>query len=275
MEVRSLSAREAQVVLTLEAEGKDEVTVDGIRRSLGITPGFARKLAHDLSAKGWVERVGRGRYLLAPARNGPEALPDTDPFRVGGRLAHPYYFGYATAAELLRLLPQASRTYYVVTPTRVASRTTRVAEYRMVRVTPSRFFGVRPLERRGLRIEVSDLERTVLDCLDRPEFSGGIAGAVRVLESAGRDLDWKRLETYLGRFGHRSLGLRLGYLAERLRPRVAPPESWVRRLRARPGEPYVALGPPKEFGRRGRHDRTWHVIENVPPAVLLGEVDLR
>jgi len=275
MEVRSLSAREARVVLSLEAEGKEEVTLDLVQEKAGVSRGFARKIAHDLVTKGWLQRFGRARYLLNPARHGPEAVPDTDPLRLGSRIARPYYFGFATAGELLRLLPQASRTYYVVTTARVNSRVTHAAEFRVVHCSRPRFFGFRSLVRRGVTIHVSDRERTVLDCLDRPEFSGGLPGAVRVLESAGRDLDWERLDRYLQRFGRRTLELRLGFLAEMLRPRVEPPRWWTRRRMARPGEPWVPLGPPKQFGRRGHHDPTWHLVKNVPRAVLLGEVDLR
>jgi hypothetical protein len=47
------------------------------------------------------------------------------------------------------------------------------------------------------------------------------------------------------------------------------------KLRARADDPYVPLGSPREFGRRGPHDPRWHVIRNVPTAVLKAEVDVR
>jgi predicted transcriptional regulator of viral defense system len=275
MKTRTLSRLEARVVLSLEADGKDEVTLDAIQSRAHVSRSHARKIAHDLAGKRWLERVGRGRYLLNPARHGVEARSDADPFRIGSRLVAPYYFGFATAAELHHLLPQAGRTYYVVTPAPARSRSSRLAEYRVVHVPPTRFWGATPVVRRGLPLSVSDLERTVLDCLDRPELSGGIGGAVQVLDSAGARLSWARLGRYLDRRGSRSLALRVGYLAGLLAPRVRPPAAWVREFRARAGEPYVPLGRPSEFGRRGTHDPTWHVVDNVPRPLLLGEVDVR
>ncbi len=275
MDIRSLSRTEAKVVLALEAEGTTDLTLQGIRARAGVSPGFARKLAHELVGKGWLQRVGRGRYLLNPSRHGPDAIADTDPLRLGSRIATPYYFGYATAAELLGLLPQASRVYYVVTPQRGTSRWAHAARFRRVTVDPRRFFGLRPLRRRGETVFVSDLERTVLDCLARPELSGGMNGVVQVLESAGPRLRWSRLVRYLRRLGVRSLELRLGYLAESLQPTVKIPRAWRERARARPDEPYVPLGGAKEFGRRGPHDRRWHVVRNVPEALLRAEVDVR
>ena len=96
-----------------------------------------------------------------------------------------------------------------------------------------------------------------------------------MIESAGGRLNWRRLERYLDRFGNRSLTLRLGFLVERLRPTIPVPDEWVDRAIARPDEPFVPLGRPKEFGRRGEHDRRWHIIRNVPDSLLRSEVELR
>jgi predicted transcriptional regulator of viral defense system len=273
--VRSLSTTEARVVLSLEEEGRDEVTLDSIQKYGRVRRGFARKLAHDLVAKGWLQRVGRGRYLLNPGTYGPDAVPDTDPLRVGSRLVRPYYFGYATAAELRGLLLQPGRVYYLVTPSRTSFRLTHPAHFRVVRVSPRRFFGVGTMERRGETLHVSDPERTVLDCIDRPELSGGMAGAAQVLARAKRHLSWDRLEGYLQKFGNRSLTLRIGFLAERIRPSIRPPSPWLRRLLPSPRQPWVPLGPPRVYGRRGAHDPRWHIVCNVPDQVLFAEADTR
>jgi predicted transcriptional regulator of viral defense system len=275
MEVRSLSRTEARVVLSMEADRTEELSLDGIRTRAGISAGFARKLAAGLVRKGWLQRVGRGRYLLNPARLGPDAIADTDPLRLGSRIVSPYFFGFATAAELRGLLPQASRTYYIVTPRRGSAGWAHAATFRRVVVPPDRFFGYGPVHRRGEVVQVSDAERTLLDCLRRPEFAGGLGGVVKVLESAGGALDWPRLERYLRRFASRSLRLRLGYLVELYGSTARPPAGWLARIRPRPEEPYVPLGASGEFDRRGTHDRRWHIIRNVPEALLRAEVDVR
>lgn len=262
-------------MLSLEAEGSEDLTLEDLRRRAVVSSGFARKIAHDLVKKGWLQRVGRGRYLLNPSRHGPDAIPDTDPLRLGSRIVSPYYFGFATAAELLGLLPQASRLYYIVTPKRGSASWTHAAQFRRITMVSGRFFGFERIERRGESIRISNPERTVLDCLSRPEFSGGLGGVVKVIESAARTLNWSRLDRYLRRLGSRSLTLRLGYLMESFGGIAPPPARWVDQTRARPDEPYVPLGAPQEFGRRGVHDPRWHLILNVPEALLRAEVDVR
>jgi len=275
VEFRSLSRTEAKVILSLEAEREDLVTLVGIQQRAGVSAGFARKLAHDLVRRGWLQRVRRGTYLLNPSRHGPEALPDTDPLRIGRRLLEPYYFGFATAAELHGFFPQASRVYYVVTTKRYVVPAHHAAQFRVVRTRPSRFFGTQTMHRRGETLVVSDPERTVLDCIERPELSGGMAGAAQILAFAKPRLDWPRFAGYLGRFGNRSLVLRVGFLSERVRPSVPPPSSWVRALLPRPPEPFVPLGPPSTHGRRGPHDARWHIVRNVTDAQLFAEGEIR
>lgn len=270
--VRTLSRREATVVLGLEAEGVGVVTLRELTLRARSTPASGRKLAHDLARKGWLQRVRRGVYLVNPGRFGPGALPDTDPLRLGRYLADPYYFGYGTAAQLLGLLPRAGRTYFIATPVRTAPPRGGAAEFRIVHCPRARFFGVRILRRRGESVVVSDLERTVLDCLERPEYAGDVAGAAQVLSGAKGRIRWPRLERYLARLGSRSLTLRLGYLVERVRPDLPVPRGWLRRALPRPNEPFVPLGPPRAYGRRGPRDARWHVIRNVPDERLLGEV---
>jgi len=262
-------------VLSLEEAGEDDVSLDTIERFARVRRGFARKLAHGLVAKGWLQRVGRGRYLLNPSGYGPDAVPETDPLRLGRRLVQPYYFGYATAAELWGFLLQPGRTYYLVTTTRSDVRVPGPSHFRLVRVAPARFFGVASITRRGEALRLSDPERTVLDCLDRPELAGGMPGAVQVLARAKSRLSWARLATYLARLGNRSLSVRCGYLADHVRPSLPVPRGWRERFLPRATDPWVPLGPPGTYGRRGPRDPTWRVVRNVPERELFAEADAR
>ncbi len=275
MESRSLSKTEAKVVLSLEAEGRELVPLSEIRKLAHVSPGFARKLAHELVRRGWLQRVRRGVYLLNPSGRGPDAIPDLDPLRLGSHLVDPYYFGYSTAAELHGLLPQASRVYFLVTTARRTLAKQSESRYRIVRVKPAHFFGTATLVRRGASIVVSDPERTLLDCLNRPELAGGLAGVVQILSLAKPHLDWDRFGSYLRRFGNRSLILRAGYLAERVRPSVRVPTSWIRTQVARPGEPFVPLDRAIPHGRTGPRDDRWHVIRNISDPLLFAEGEVR
>ncbi len=271
MRARSLSSNEARAILALEADRREVVTLADLQKLVGTTPGYARKLAHELVGKGWLERTRRGVYLLNPAQHGPDALPDRDPLRLGSRLADPYYFAYATAAELHGLLPQAGSVYYVATPQRSGLRPFGPSQFRLVHQARSRFFGTEPLRRRGRELVVSDLERTILDCVDRPDLSGGMGGVAHIVALAKPALGWPRLGRYVDRVPKRSLRQRLGYLLEVVRPTTPAPEAWLRRMRPDARAPYVPLGTPALYGRRGPHDPTWRIVRNVSDSDLFAE----
>lgn len=271
---RSLSVAESKVVLAMEARGQEMLQLEDIVDLAGVSPDYARKLAERLSAKGWIQRVGRGRYLLNPAKAGPDAIPDMNAFRVGSKLVSPYYFGYATAATYHSLLTQASRTYYVVTTSPHAPTLSEPAEFRIVRVPRNKFFGIQEGEKYGARIVVSNAEKTVVDAVDRPDHVGGIPAVAQIIANAKKRLDYAKLATYARRMHSKSLVQRLGYLLDHVVPEKRPPRNARAALLELRGEAFVALASPTRHGRSGRYVSEWRIIANVPESELLGEVSI-
>jgi predicted transcriptional regulator of viral defense system len=66
--------------------------------------------------------------------------------------------------------------------------------------------------------EVSDRERTLVDCLDDPSLGGGLRHTTEALATYVErpDVSWRRLVEYGDRLGNRTLFKRLGYIAETL-----------------------------------------------------------
>jgi predicted transcriptional regulator of viral defense system len=221
-----------------------------------------------------LQRLGGGDYLLNPAREGPEAIPETNPYRVGSHLVSPAYFGYGTAANLHGLLTQVFRTCFLVSLVRKKVSISQPTDYRIVHVSQRKFFGSTSIEKYGSWIQVSDLEKTVLDCVDRPAFAGGIPGVVQIISAAKPRLDYQRLRDYAKRVGNRSLVQRLGFFLKLVRPNIAVPPSFEAFLRRLRGDSFVLLGSPKHFGRTGKLDRQWRVIVNLSDPRLFGEVQV-
>ena len=77
---RTLSKKEAKLVLELEWQGKQIISLDEIQKALGVDEGYSRSLAHRLVQKGWFERLRSGIFQFIPAERGLEAVGDTNPF---------------------------------------------------------------------------------------------------------------------------------------------------------------------------------------------------
>ena len=63
---------------------------------------------------------------------------------------------------------------------------------------------------------VSDLEKTVIDCVDRHDLCGGIGEVARSISEALQRLDSKKILSYLERFRKDAPIQRLGVVLERL-----------------------------------------------------------
>jgi predicted transcriptional regulator of viral defense system len=132
--------------------------------------------------------------------------------------------------------------------------------FELVFVKPERMFGADLLGEPGLRIRVTDPERTVVDMLDRSDLCGGVPAAAAALGRAWPALDAERLTGYLERFAGGTVPRRLGYLVERL-GLLPQDDPLLRRWRMFLGAGYSLLerGGPAE----GPFVRRWRLRVNV------------
>ncbi len=132
--------------------------------------------------------------------------------------------------------------------------------FELVFIKPERMFGVELLGEPGLRIRVTDRERTVIDMLDRSDLCGGVPAAAAALLAAWPALDTERLSEHLVRFEGGTVPRRIGYLAERL-GLLPPDDPLLLRWRGLIGAGYSLLerGGPAS----GPFVRRWGLRDNV------------
>ena len=120
------------------------------------------------------------------------------------------------------------------------------------------------LERSGLEVRSTTLERTLVDVLDRPDLAGGMEEVWRSLASV-EALDFAALTQYAELVERPLLTARLGYLLEAHARRWLTPPKLLSALEAkRPAGPvYLDRRQP------GRLARRWNLV--VPPDLPLSE----
>lgn len=270
MSSRSLSKREADLILALEWERQRLVTLREIAKRLRCSPGYARKLAHVLQKKGWLEPVAKGQYFLIGAARGPKGVPEMNPYLLARIFPKPHFIAYRAACTHHGLLTQVSHVIHVAALRQRRPLELKNVRFEFVKLDRDRFFGFKEDAIQGERVQVSDLERSVLDALDRPEFVGGIEAGVQVLFHAGKKLDAGKVLDYLRRFDDSALARRFGYLCEALR--IALPDSLSAYLGGQVKKDPAYLGAPKRWGNAGERNKRWNLVLNVPHEELMGEV---
>ena len=211
---RSLSPQESRVVLNMAEHGSKKIERGEIIDMLGVSPQAADHVIRSLRRKGWLERASWGRYLLIPPEMGPDALGESNVLALASRIAEPYYFGYGTAAMHHCLTTQHRQVIRLVTPMRTRHRRVLDTEVRIVNPVPRKFFGFGPVDVLGYTVMMSDCEKTVIDCIDRPDLAGGEGETATIVATACRRIDWHKAASYLERISSKTLTRSFGWLAE-------------------------------------------------------------
>jgi predicted transcriptional regulator of viral defense system len=275
--IRSLSPQESRVVLALTEERRREVTRAEVAQLLGGNIKVADHVIQSLRKKGWLERATWGKYLLVPPDQGPDALGDSNLLALASRIADPYYIGFSTAAAHYGLTTQHRNVIFVVTPIRLRTRQIAETRVRIVNPSPNKFFGFEPVDVFGYKVMLSDREKTTIDCVDRPNLSGGIGEASTILGTASRRFDWSKVTQYLDRIGSGALVRRFGWFLDHVKADVPPAtRNDLLRLAAKSraswlgSDPARARAVPDAVG----YDPVWRLFVNVPREELHGSAGL-
>lgn len=256
----------------LADEGLDVFSVDDLVERFHVPRAKAQDVASRLTKANQAHRLKAGLYLVLPPNywKRPETPLVANWHLVAARLAapHRYYLAYYTAMELHRMIQHPLTTVLVATTVQKPEVTVGPITFRFVKVTGRKFFGIEPRQlERGKAVDVTDLERTFLDCADRLDLCGGVEEVVRGYARRHDDLDRDRLLRHVLELDQPVATKRLGFLME-IVGHGDPKLMWeLERLARRLGN-YAPLvpGAPTEGADRNRR---WELKVNVDPDRLL------
>ena len=214
---KSLSTRESQALSRLASENRQIITISDIAEVLDIPRKSAKDMAFALKEKGWLDRIAYGKYLILPLAAGENGVYTEHEFVIASALVEPMYVGYWSAMNHHGLTEQMSRTVYIVTPDRAKEREIHGVTYRPVSVTEQKFFGYQLTAIGSNQVNISSVEKTLVDCADHPEFCGGIGELAKAMQNAtDKRCSWEQVVNYLQRIGNGAATKRIVYLADQL-----------------------------------------------------------
>ena len=210
---RTLGPAEARVVLSFREQGKDIVEADDII-SLLESEKTGRKVIRNLVRKGWLMRLVGGRYLFQPPERGAENIGENNPLAVAAAVVDESYVGWWSAASYHGFTTQKPATVFVAVRKQAALRTIEGAEIRFVTVGARKFFGFKTYDVYGRSTRISDPEKTLIDCIDRPDLAGGPTELTRIVHAAMAEVDQEKLMTAALQMNSKALLQRLGFLSD-------------------------------------------------------------
>ncbi len=218
-------------------------------------------------ANGRVISIQRGLYAVVPPGSDPEKYRP-DEILIASRLAKDAVLAFHTALELLGYSHSALYRYYYYTRTQKRNAIINKREYRSVQYprrmnkTLPESIGVTRQAYHGLKVRLTDRERTFIDCINRPEYAGGIEETYRSLEKFPY-LDFDKMFHYMKILGSRVSYARVGYFLEQHREKFFAEEKILQRLEENIPSSAVYFDPGR---KEGKLIKKWNLV--VPQEVI-------
>jgi len=259
--LKTVGIQMAPLLTALYDRAQTTFTLEDAAAITGLRPALASSLLHKAGKRGLVSHLKRGLFILVPPELGSATEYYGNPYLVGQRLAGsaPSYVSHATAMEIHRMVTQPQFVVFTSSPKRIPNRTLQGTEFRFVLIKPDHFFGTtQHWATKQESVDISDLERTVIDGLRQPEYCGGVTDVAKGLWMRHEDMHPAKLVDYALKLRVGAVIRRLGYLLELY---GIAPEAELARLRQALTSTYLPLDPilPKE----GPHVARWRLQVNI------------
>jgi predicted transcriptional regulator of viral defense system len=263
---KTVGRRTAGLLAGLYDRSQSTFTLADAQEITGLSAHLASSLLHKAARRGIVSRLKPGLFAIVPPELGSTTEYAGDPYLTARKLAGdvPCFISHASAMEIHRMVTQPQFAVFTSSPKRLRSRTLHGTEFRFIYIQSKQFFGTaRHWVTKQESVEISDLERTVIDGLRQPEYCGGVAEVAKGLWMRRQDMQATKLVDYALRLGIGAVIRRLGYLLELY---AIAPEGELAKLRRALTATYVPLDP--MLPKVGSHLRRWRVQLNITPEEL-------
>lgn len=266
--LKTVGNQMARLLAALYDRSQSTFTIADVEEITGLRPSLASSLVRKAAKRGVVSRLKRGLFIIVPPELGSTAEYSGNPYLVARRLAGdaPCFISHASAMEIHRLVTQPQLAVFASSTKRIPNRTIQGTEFHFVLIKRNHFFGTtKHWVTKQEWVEISDLERTILDGLRQPEYCGGVTEVAKGLWMRHKDIQVSGLVDYALRLGVGAVIRRLGYLLELY---ALAPANELARLQKTLTPTYVPLDPmlPKE----GSHVARWRLRVNIPFQELKG-----
>lgn len=215
--IRTLGSVSANLILKLKEENKSIFGVLDAQKITGLSVNATTDLLSELVGRKVIARLKPGKYLIIPLEAGFTGEYMENWYVVARELIkpHPYFISHYSAMDIHNMVTQPTRMVYISTSVRRKNREISGAEFRFIHARPDSFWGItKEWVTSQQQVEVSDLERTIVDCLYAPRLCGGISEIAKGIWIAKDRVSYEKLTKYVERFGKKVVAKRLGLVLE-------------------------------------------------------------
>lgn len=256
---KTLGPASADLIQKLLRSGRRIFTLSDAAEITHKSKHSTTRFISELVKRNIIARLNAGTYLILETSHETSQLTNWPVIAKAITDSEKYYISYYAAMRIHGMTTHATTTIKISINKRRRKKIINNIHYEFIYCKPENFWGIESYwPTKDIKVNVSDLEKTIVEGLLRPEYCGGISEVATGIWLKQNDIDWIKLLGYLKKSSVKSAVKRLGYLLEHYE--LAP--NWISDLRQLIGDSndYVLLDP--KGPKQGKHLKRWHLRIN-------------
>lgn len=272
MKNKNISYRSSLLLKNLNESETLFFSIDDAVKILGI--GYSstvRELLRTMTDRGLIMRIKDGLYHVIPyEKDNNSHFPNWHLTAEAIVKDRDYYLGFYTALEIHNLITQPSLVEQIVVKQRMQPKTFKVknVEFEIITYNQRHFFG---FEKTWIddfnKVFCSNLEKTIIDCLYKPDYAGGITEIVKAIYKSKEKINIGKMLKYLEKFDTQVVFKRLGFLLQQLEIL----DALAKEIQSKLSNSYTLLDP--SLPQKGKHNSGWKIIDNIGIESVLKSVE--
>lgn len=254
----NLTQPQIELMLLLDDHELNIFSLETVKKIAAKKFSNTEELVENLVHKKILSRIERGKFCRANFR---------DENVIGCFLVADGAVAYWSALNKHGLTEQFPNTVFIQTTKLKPVKTVFGAKYQFVKVSNSKMVGIVKEGFGNNQYAMTDVEKTMVDCFDLPQYSGGYAELLRAFNQA--ELNPAKLIAYCKAINNKALMKRMGLLAEMLKPGHLKP--FIDFAKKEINQKYNLFDP---TGREeGEFVNTWRLRMNIGKEQILNIVN--
>ena len=252
---KSMSGLEQQLYFHLGERDQRVFTIQDIKKILNISQAHARNIASDMVKKNATERVKPGLFVRIPESVILDKQQYTeDAILIAAKSTKKAFLSYYTALTLHGLAERYATQIYVTTTKHQRNIKYHEIKINYIKTIPKKFFGYRTINYSNENIQVSDLERTIIDVIDKSKYAGGWNETINCLKNLD-EINYKQLLTYLKKSNNKTIARKTGYIIDNLN-NLNPSQKILKEIQKLSGSNDLYF----DTTKKGIYDQKWNLI---------------
>jgi len=239
----------------LEEEEIQIFEIQRLKQTLDLDNRTINEIVENLVVTGFLSRIERGKYCRINFR---------DENVIGAFLANGGVVAYWSALNVHGLTEQFPNKIFIQTPQLKKEVIFAGTAYQFIKIRPNKRAGIVFNGYGNYRYPITDVEKTIVDCFDLPQYSGGFAELICSFYYA--KLNAKKLIDYCNAVNNVAVIKRLGFLAELFKKKNL--SGFVQFAKSKVNRSYNLFD---TFGKNtGKYNNDWRLRMNLSKENILG-----